>query len=211
MNKPDRYPVPAGEVEVEIEVKRSRFIAAGARAETVDDAKAWIAARRALYPDARHHCPAYRVGYGGHVSEWSSDDGEPRGTAGKPMLSVLQGADVGDVVAVVTRYFGGTKLGTGGLVRAYSDATRAMLDALPIGMEVARCQRMLAVPYSQYEQIQAFLLEREAEIADSDFAADVTFLFTLPIDRVAEFDAELTELSHGKLAAIDMDEKAVRS
>lgn len=202
---PSRYPIPAGEASVETEVKQSRFLATGTYAPTVQEAQAWIASIRKLYPDASHNCPAFRVGYGGQVDEWASDDGEPRGTAGRPMLTVLQGADLGDVVVVVTRYFGGTKLGTGGLVRAYGGAVQALLQELPVKMLVARCQRMLAVPYSQYERIKTFVLDYEAENLQEEFAADVTLSFSMPIDRIDEFDRALTELSMGALEAITFE------
>ena len=96
-----------------------------AASTTVKEAKAFLAAVRAEMPDANHHVYAYRVGFGNSVIEGMSDDGEPSGTSGPPVLAVLRGSGIGDVIVVVTRYFGGTKLGTGGLVRAYSDAARA--------------------------------------------------------------------------------------
>jgi uncharacterized YigZ family protein len=115
-----RYLIPAGTVRVETEVSRSRFIATLGMAETAEAARAFIAGVRAEMPDASHHVYAFRVGYGASVIEGLSDDGEPSGTSGPPIMAVLRGAPVGDVVLVVTRYFGGTKLGTGGLVRALS-------------------------------------------------------------------------------------------
>lgn len=206
MSKPFRYPIPAEEASIETEVKQSRFIALGAYTPTVALAQEWIRTIRVRFADARHHCPAYRVGYGNSVAEWSSDDGEPRGTAGRPILSVMQGRDIGDISIVVVRYFGGIKLGTGGLVRAYGGAARMVLDELPTTMLVERCQRMLAVPYSQFERMKAFIVEHEGEIQDEDFAADIVFTFSMPVDRVEGFDAELVELSLGALEAIDLDE-----
>ncbi len=118
----------------EIEVKKSRFLAVIDRAPTESDAAAVLAAQRRLHHAARHHCSAFIVGCGSVVGstdpiERADDDGEPAGTAGTPMLDVLRGRGLGDVVAVVTRYFGGTLLGAGGLVRAYSDAVTAALEA----------------------------------------------------------------------------------
>src|SRR5688572_19497440 len=115
-----RYPIPAETTRVEIRVVNSRFIATIAEARTAEDAHAFIAAIRAEFANASHNVYAFRAGYGASVIEGMSDDGEPSGTAGRPALSVLRGADLGDVVLVITRYFGGTKLGTGGLVRAYT-------------------------------------------------------------------------------------------
>ncbi|UNX55854.1 IMPACT family protein [Georgenia sp. TF02-10] len=121
------------DVRVELVERRSRFLAWLRRAEDEPAARAVVAEARRAYPDARHHCSAFLVGGPGPGRvERSSDDGEPAGTAGMPMLQVLRGAGVTDVVAVVSRYFGGVKLGAGGLVRAYSGAVQAALDAAPL-------------------------------------------------------------------------------
>src|SRR3954469_1102863 len=116
------YRIPAATTRIENEVSRSRFIATLANAPSFQEARDFIASIRAEMPDANHHVYAFKVGYGSSVIEGMSDDGEPSGTAGPPVLAVLRGADIGDAVLVVTRYFGGTKLGTGGLVHAYGDA-----------------------------------------------------------------------------------------
>ncbi len=193
-----RYPVPAEETRTTYQVKDSRFIITGAHAESVEEAQLWIEGIREEFRDATHNCPAYRIGYGGSVKEWASDDGEPRGTAGKPMLSVLQGHDIGDIVVVVTRYFGGTKLGTGGLVRAYSGAVRALLDVLPTKMKIERLNRTLIVDYASYEKIKELLLHHEALIQEELFAENITFRFTLPLDQLENFEKTLTELSLGR-------------
>ena len=125
------YQVPAQETHTEIRVRNSRFIATIAPAFTVAEAKLFIAHIRDAYPTASHHVPAFLIGHGATVTAHCSDDGEPAGTAGRPILAILQGSGLGDVVVVVTRYFGGSKLGTGGLVRAYGNAVRAVLDILP--------------------------------------------------------------------------------
>lgn len=119
------------EVQVELEVKRSRFITHVARVDDQESARAMIARVKSQWPDARHHCSAFIVAVDGqHDVEHSSDDGEPSGTAGRPMLDVLRGADLGQVCAVVVRYFGGVLLGTGGLVRAYADSVQAAVAQL---------------------------------------------------------------------------------
>ncbi|UCC52815.1 MAG: YigZ family protein, partial [Anaerolineaceae bacterium] len=122
-----RYPIPAAERRTEIRVSNSRFIVTAAPAFTVEEAKAFIKRIKAEFKDASVNVPAYVIGYGPSVTAHCNDDGEPSGTAGRPMLAVLQGSGLGDIVAVVTRYFGGTKLGTGGLVRAYGDAVKEVL------------------------------------------------------------------------------------
>ncbi|MCX7792579.1 MAG: YigZ family protein, partial [Chloroflexaceae bacterium] len=116
-----RYPIPAGRARAELLVLNSRFVATAGPAPDVEAAKAFIAAIRQELPGASHHCYAFLAGHGASVIAGMSDDGEPAGTAGRPMLAVLRGSGLGDVVVVVTRYFGGALLGTGGLVRAYGD------------------------------------------------------------------------------------------
>ncbi len=123
-------------------MSNSRFIAHLAPAASVEEAKAFIDQIRAEYADATHNVPAYVIGYGASVTAHCNDDGEPAGTAGRPILAVLQGSGLGDVVLVVTRYFGGTKLGTGGLVRAYTEAAQAVLAVttpLPGGRRCIMC------------------------------------------------------------------------
>jgi uncharacterized YigZ family protein len=125
-------PAPGARVESELVEKRSRFIAVVARADTEDEARDLVSEARAAHPQARHHCTAWVLpGTGGPAILHSSDDGEPSGTAGRPMLDRLTGAGLGHVAAVVIRYFGGTLLGTGGLVRAYGDAVGQALTDLP--------------------------------------------------------------------------------
>lgn len=204
MSKPARYRIPADEIAVEIDIKNSIFIATGTYTPTVAAAEAFVARVKADYADANHNCVAYRVGYGPNAHERASDDGEPSGTAGRPMISVLQGKDIGDIAVVVTRYFGGIKLGTGGLVRAYSGAVRALLAEMPTRMRIERKRRQLIIPYSRFQPIKKFLLAYECQIEEEEFAADVTFRFSIPVDRIKEFDQELTELSHGRLAATDL-------
>lgn len=135
---PRPYLTLAGPVEAEVEAKRSRFRCRLERVDTEDAARAVVEAARREHWDARHHCSAFRIGPPPQVAQRSSDDGEPSGTAGAPILDALGGAGVSDVVAVVTRWFGGTLLGTGGLVRAYGDTTRAALAAAPLVRRVTR-------------------------------------------------------------------------
>ncbi|MGQ9815569.1 MAG: YigZ family protein, partial [Candidatus Roseilinea sp.] len=133
-----RYPIPAQETAVETQVVNSRFICTIGEARSVDDAMAFIWRVKERHASASAHAYAFRVGYGASVIDGCNDGGEPSGTAGKPMLAVLQGSGLGDVVAVVSRWFGGTKLGTGGLVRAFSGALKAGLEALPRSERVER-------------------------------------------------------------------------
>src|SRR5512133_3503069 len=144
------YPVPSYEVRGEIRVVNSRFISSLAPAGSVDEARAFINRIKTEFADASHNVPIFLIGHGDSVTAHSSDDGEPSGTAGRPALAVLQGSGLGDVVVVITRYFGGTKLGTGGLVRAYSDAVREVLAVTPHAEKVPTHTVMAVVPYNWF-------------------------------------------------------------
>lgn len=197
----DRYLIPARETRTEIIVVNSRFIATAAPAFSVDEAKAFVARIRAEFADASHNVPAFVVGHGASVIAHCSDDGEPSGTAGRPALAVLQGSGLGDAAVVVTRYFGGTKLGTGGLVRAYSEAVREVLRALPLAERVPTYTVMVAVPYSFFERARLLAAEHGGEILDEDFAGDVTLTVRFAEERFPAFQAALRELSAGRVAA----------
>lgn len=197
----DRYPIPACELRHELLVVNSRFIATVAPVFSVEEARAFIARIKAEFADATHNVPAYLIGYGASVIAHCHDDGEPAGTAGRPALAVLQGSGLGDVAVVVTRYFGGTKLGTGGLVRAYSDAVREVLARLPRAEKVATHTVMAAVPYSFYERVRLLVAEHHGEMLEADFAADVTVTARLAVEQTPGFQAALRELSNGTLTA----------
>ena len=197
----NRYFIPARETRVEIIVVNSRFIATAAPVFSVDEAKAFVARIREEFADASHNVPAFVVGHGSSVIAHCSDDGEPSGTAGRPALAVLQGSDLGDAAVVVTRYFGGTKLGTGGLVRAYSEAVREVLRALPLAERVPTHTVMAAVPYNLFEQTRLLVAEYRGEILDETFAGDVTLTARFPVKRFSAFQAALQELSAGRVEA----------
>ncbi|MCA9967377.1 MAG: YigZ family protein [Anaerolineales bacterium] len=196
-----RYPIPAEETRVEIKVKNSRFIATAAPVFSVDEAKAFVARMKAEFADASHNVPAYQVGFGAAVTAHCSDDGEPSGTAGRPALAVVQGSGLGDIAVVVTRYFGGTKLGTGGLVRAYGDAVKAVLDVLPRAEKVPTHTVLITIPYSYVERIRLLVAEHNGRLLEEAFAADVDVLVQFTTERFPAFQDALTELSHGSLTA----------
>ncbi len=197
----NRYPVPARETRAEIEVLKSRFIATIAPVFTVEEARAFVQRIKQEFRDASHNVPAFCVGYGANVTAHSSDDGEPSGTAGRPILAVLQGSGLGDCAVVVTRYFGGTKLGTGGLVRAYSDAAHAVLALTPRAEKVPTHTVMLAIPYSHLEQVRLLAAQFNGQILDEAFAVDITLTAQFEVERFAAFQTALQELSHGGLSA----------
>lgn len=201
----EQYWRPVGRHRIEIEVQKSRFITTAARATTADEARAFIQAIRQEMPDASHHVYAFRAGYGNSVTEGMSDDGEPSGTSGPPTLAVLRGSDIGDVVLVTTRYFGGTKLGTGGLVRAYSSAAKTVLETLPLEYKAPKSQLGIDVSYSDYEQTKRLILAYEGTIDDEIFAGDVSLIATFLQEQVAPFQAELTELTNGQVEPVLLD------
>ena len=198
----DRRLVPAEETRVEIRVVNSRFIATIAPVFDVEEAKEFIARIRAEFGDASHNVPAYVIGHGNSVIAHCSDDGEPSGTAGRPALAVLKGSGLGDAAVVVTRYFGGTKLGTGGLVRAYGDAVRAVVAEVPRAEKVATHTTLLATPYNLFEQVQLLVEAHSGQILDKEFAADITLTLLFRAEELAPFSDSLRELSHGSLEAM---------
>lgn len=197
----NRYPIPAKEARVETVVMNSRFICSAAPAFNVEQAKNFIARIKGEFPDASHHVPVYLIGYGSSVIAHCSDAGEPAGTAGRPALAVLQGSGLGDVVVVVTRYFGGTKLGTGGLVHAYADAVKAVLAVLPRAEKVPTHMVMLAFPYPYFERIRLLVPTHHGVIIDEDFGVDVTVTARFPVEFYADFQKVLSELTRGQILA----------
>jgi uncharacterized YigZ family protein len=197
----NHYPIPARETRAEIKVINSRFIATAAPVFSVEEAKAFVARIKTEFADASHNVPAYVVGHGASMIAHCNDDGEPSGTAGRPSLAVLSGSGLGDVAVVVTRYFGGTKLGAGGLVRAYSDAVRAVLEALPRAEKVPAHSVMLAIPYAWIERLRRLVEQSGGQIVDEQFAADVTVTAHFPIEAFPAFQEALSQASHGSLQA----------
>lgn len=196
-----RYPIPEKFTETEITVVNSRFIASAAPVFSNEEARAFINSVKAKYPDATHHVPAYVLGYGNSVSAYCSDDGEPSGSAGRPVLTVLQGSGLGDAAIVVTRYFGGTKLGIGGLVHAYGDAAKEVLSILPRAEKVPTYTVMLAIEYSLFERTRLLLQKWKAQTLDEDFGADVTISARFIENALPGFQAELSELTRGQVQA----------
>ncbi len=185
--------------ETELEVKRSRFITTLSRVDDEEAARAVVAEVRRTYPDARHHCSAFIVEVpDAQPVERSSDDGEPAGTAGTPMLDVLRGAGVAQAVAVVTRYFGGVLLGTGGLVRAYSESVSRALDAAGRVRPVTVRLYALSVDHADFGRVQAALLAAGVEVTDADFGTRVELTVAEPPGL--DLPALVARLLHGTSA-----------
>lgn len=203
------YSIPLNEIRREHEVVNSRFIATLAPAFTVNEARTFITRIKQEFADASHNVPAYILGGGNTVTEYFSDDGEPSGTAGKPALAVLRGSGLGDVAVVVTRYFGGTLLGTGGLVKAYTESTQTVVNAVERGQRIPVCVAMVAIPYNLLERVRLLVPRQRGEILDEDFAGDITLTLQFPVDFFDAFQNELRELSSGKLKAEVIESKEV--
>jgi uncharacterized YigZ family protein len=191
--------IPMGTVQREIEIKRSIFVATAGHAPDVEAAEALIQQVRETYADANHNAWAYRIDYGPHGRLGFSDDGEPGGTAGRPMLAVLDGSGLLEVVAVVTRYFGGTKLGTGGLVRAYGGAVREALAILPTSERVLHHIARITVDYALLGTLQYKLPRYEVRIEGEQFTDRATLDIAVPASRVAEVADLLRELTNGQV------------
>ena len=192
------YFVPAGSGEAEFVEKRSSFLGHVRFVETEDAAREFINEMKKKHYDARHNCWCYII-RGGAVRY--SDDGEPQGTAGLPMLDVFKREGVENVVCVVTRYFGGVLLGTGGLLRAYTKSAKDALDAAGIAAVRRWVKLEAACPYSLLERMKTECLALEGAVSDVEYGADVRMTFLLPESRSEEFQARVTELSAGQSSA----------
>ncbi len=193
-----RYRTVAGNAVAETEVKRSRFLCRIERVDSEEVARTVVERARKEHWDARHHCSAFVLGPDGAVQR-SSDDGEPSGTAGAPMLEVLRGREVSDVVAVVTRWFGGTLLGAGGLVRAYGDAVRAGLDAAGVHERVLAALFDVDVSHAAAGRLESDLRARGVDVQDATYAERVTL--RVAVDPATDLDALLAELTGGTVSS----------
>ncbi|MCC6458204.1 MAG: YigZ family protein [Caldilineaceae bacterium] len=202
-----RYPIPARIHRVEEEIKRSRFITTVAYTPTVAAARDFISEVSSEQSAANHNCWAYVVGPPGTTGQVGmSDDGEPHGTAGRPMLTVLLHSGIGDICAVVTRYFGGTLLGKGGLVKAYSGGVQLALRDLPTTERVPKSQLEVVTEYNVITPFKRMLTDFEVELLSEEYTADATFRLQLPSEHLANFIEAVTSLTNG-LALIDLIEE----
>ncbi|HEV2852454.1 MAG TPA: YigZ family protein [Thermoanaerobaculia bacterium] len=186
------YAAPAGESRAEIREKGSRFLAVVAPAADEGAAKAVLAALEREFPDATHHCWAWRLG--SPPRERGSDAGEPAGTAGVPMLQVLRGAGLSDVMAVVVRWFGGTKLGKGGLARAYAAAVREALPGLPLAARVPTARVAFAIPYEKVGAVKRLLRPPEVELEAEEYGAAARLVLAVHEERLAAVRETLADL-----------------
>lgn len=192
----DLYRVPAGEASAKITVKGSKFISHIFPVETKEQAEQKYVAVQKQYYNATHNCFAYRIDAD---TFRYSDDGEPSGTAGRPILQVLDGAQLCEVLCVVTRYFGGTKLGTGGLIRAYSDATREALKNLKITEKVRTDVLTFRIGYGQENLIYRLLELWAGKLKDSQYGNEILVKVELPRGNIEPFLKQIKEQSAGQI------------
>lgn len=205
MNQP--YQIAAEPLIDELIVNKSRFICYLFPCNSVSGAKDHIRSVQALHPQASHHCYAFVVGKPLDSQLYGfSDDGEPSGTAGKPMLAVLQGSDIGEVCAVVARYFGGTKLGTGGLQRAYGGSVRQAMSKLLTKTKIPMVHKTLACQYNQINDVLHILENFGGEVIQQDYGEAIELTIALPIPKVDEVQNQITTMSSGELELKQLDQ-----
>lgn len=197
-------------VQAEIIEKKSRFIGYAAPAHTEEEAQAFLQQIRAKHRDATHNCYAYQVGEHNQYQR-SSDDGEPSGTAGRPILEVVKGSGLSDVIVVVTRYFGGTLLGTGGLVRAYSATAQAALASAKRVRLIPAFSWAVTVEYQHWQRLEAWLLASDYQIGDVRFTDKVDVCFMTPTADGEKLPQKLSELLNISIAPLLLDDNAVLS
>jgi len=198
--------IPLEPVQTEILVVNSRFITNLEYAGSVEEARAHLARVRGHHPTATHNVSAFIIGHGNSIITHCSDDGEPSGTAGRPALAVLQGSGLGNVSVVVTRYFGGTLLGTGGLVRAYGNAVREVLKGVKFAALLPTTTLMFVIPYRLYDQILRLIEAHNGQVLDTAFLEEITVTVRFKDEEVEAFSGQLGNLSAGQVMPIMVEQ-----
>jgi uncharacterized YigZ family protein len=201
-----RYSIPARVRRVEETIQRSRFITTAAHAPDADAARGFVDSVRDEFPDATHNCWAFVAGPPGSTTHIGmSDDGEPHGTAGRPMLTTLLHADVGEIVAVCTRYYGGVKLGTGGLARAYSGGVKLVLASLPTEQKVERVWLTVTIGYAEVDGMQRLIDELEIVVEGEEYGAEVAYVLGVPAPNEAALRQRVADLTKGAAVISEAD------
>lgn len=196
----ESYLIPSASLLIEEEIKHSRFIALLFHCPSEKELKCVLTNIKREYPGANHYCYAFIAADPRNtVAMGSSDDGEPAGSAGRPMLATLQGANIGEIGAIVVRYFGGTKLGVGGLVRAYSSGIKQGLAQLETEIKLLRYPGKLVCSYHQLKDVEHFLARSEAIILDKAFSDNITLYFMIPKQHRGQLSQALATMSQGQL------------
>ena len=200
----EQYRMLSKGAQAELVEKKSRFIATIRPVSSEEEAVAFIEEMKKKYYDARHNCSAFVIGSKGELTR-SSDDGEPSGTAGRPMLEVLTGSGIRNIAVVVTRYFGGVLRGTGGLVRAYSGAVKMALEQCETIMRRYGVQMLIKTDYNGVGKIQYLLGSKDVVIQDSVYAADVQMTVLVPIEEYDRLCKELVEATNGRVGLEEVE------
>ncbi len=194
------YPIPAKKHRVNDTIKRSQFITTIAHVSSADEANIFVAMIKKEFPDASHNCWAYVAGKPGDTASIGmSDDGEPHGTAGKPMLNVLLHSEIGEIAAVVTRYFGGTKLGPGGLVKAYSGSVKNALEDIDLIQKRQMVSLQLRFAYPHINAIKLLIESYDGLILNEDYQAEILINIEIPKSNNNEFIQAITDLCSGDI------------
>ncbi|PHM66391.1 YigZ family protein [Xenorhabdus stockiae] len=194
------YLIPAASVSFTEEIKKSCFITLLEHTSGVDEAKSFIQRIKQQYPDARHHCWAFVAGAPDDSQQLGfSDDGEPTGTAGKPMIAQLIGSGLGEITAISVRYFGGIKLGTGGLVKAYGNGVQQALKLLETEYKIPQKQYQIQCEYAQISMVEQLLQQFSGQVLASEYTENVTLQVSLPATLADEIGNKLRDLSRGAL------------
>lgn len=204
-----RFPIPKSGPESPWETqfleRKSRFLTQACHCKNREESRAFWLRIQDLHPDATHNCWAFAAGAPGEKACIGySDDGEPRGTAGRPMLNVLLHCGIGQICVVVSRWFGGIKLGAGGLARAYQEAVLQNLQTLPVVHAVDRAFLKLTIDYASLPTAQRLLPDFEAQIERSDFGETAELIIALPLDRRADFAASIAAATRGHAKLADL-------
>lgn len=198
------YLIPAEIVRTEFTIKKSRFVTTVQMTATVAAARARLADLRSEMPGANHRVYAFRIGFGNSITEGMSDDGEPSGTAGPPTLAVVRGSGIGDILLVTARFFGGTKLGTGGLVRAYTTSAQAALAELKTELKVEKRTVGIDMPYSFYNLVKRLIAAHRGTIVDEVFNEEILVIASFVESDAARFAIELRERSAGRVSPVSL-------
>nr|WP_024966048.1 IMPACT family protein [Pantoea sp. IMH] len=197
------YDIPAGEFSFSEEIKKSRFITLIDHTEGIEAARAFVQRVKKAHPTARHHCWAWVAGAPSDSQQLGfSDDGEPSGTAGKPMLAQLMGSHIGEITAVVVRYYGGIQLGTGGLVKAYGGGVQQALKLLPRQQKIPMRHFSLTCDYAQLAEVERMIQRFNGQLLDNTFGEQVALSLALPHGQIDGFTQNLTDFSRGALALV---------
>ena len=187
----------------ELVVRRSRFIASAGHTPGNEAVRLFIGKCREDFPNARHHCFAFNAGRGDSTAFLgASDDGEPRGTAGRPMLNLLTHSGIGEITVVVSRYFGGTLLGTGGLVKAYGDSTKLVLDGIATEELVEKASFSLTIGYEMYENVKRILTSLNADSIKEDFGTEISISGQIPASEKDSLSSRISDLSNGRRSVV---------